>query len=155
MYTRILVPLDGSDLAEKALARAQGLASAFGSSIHLLQVVSRRAEMEAGRWAGMTSPQAAEYSVDMARRAIEAEIARGREYVEGIATQLTGAGITAQAAIREGAADEKIIEYAKEQEIDLIVMSTHGYGGLRRFLLGSVTDRVVRSSDVPVLVLPA
>jgi len=56
--------------------------------------------------------------------------------------------------VAEGAASEKILEYAAEQAVDLIVMSTHGYGGLRRLLLGSVTDKVVRSSEVPVLVVP-
>jgi nucleotide-binding universal stress UspA family protein len=54
----------------------------------------------------------------------------------------------------EGAADENIIDYVKEHEIDLVVMSTHGYGGVKRLLLGSVTDRVIRSCKVPVLVLP-
>jgi nucleotide-binding universal stress UspA family protein len=58
-------------------------------------------------------------------------------------------------ALREGAADENIVAYAKEYEIDLIVMSTHGHSGFKRFLLGSVTDRVIRAGQTPVLVVPA
>ena len=51
--------------------------------------------------------------------------------------------------------DNKIIEYAKDHHVDLVAMSTHGYGGIKRRLLGSVTERVIRYSHAPVLVLPA
>ena len=50
---------------------------------------------------------------------------------------------------------EKIIEYTKEHDIDLVLMSTYGYSGIKRRLLGSVTDRIIRASETPVLVLPA
>ena len=53
-----------------------------------------------------------------------------------------------------GAAAEQIISYPRKHGVDLIVTSTHGYGGVKRLLLGSVTDRVIRSCEVPVLVLP-
>ena len=57
-------------------------------------------------------------------------------------------------AMLEGGAAEKIVNYTREHGIDLVVMSTHGFGGLKRLLLGSVTDRVIRSCEVPVLVVP-
>ena len=62
--------------------------------------------------------------------------------------------ILARMALREGAADEHIVAYAQEHAIDLIVMSTHGYSGFKRFFLGSVTDRVLRAGQTPVLVVP-
>jgi nucleotide-binding universal stress UspA family protein len=72
-----------------------------------------------------------------------------------VAVQLQKAGINVVTVIREGAAGENIVEYAKEQDINLIVMSTHGRSGFKRFFVGSVTDRVIRSGETPVLVLPA
>lgn len=153
MYKRILVPLDGSELAEKALPQAEGLAEAFGATIHLVHVVSRLPMLEATRAGGFETAQTVELSMDVARRQVEAQQARGRTYLEQVADGLRGKGIKVETALREGAADEQIIAYTKERGVDLIVMSTHGYGGLRRFFVGSVTDRVVRSGEVPVLVV--
>ena len=75
--------------------------------------------------------------------------------MERLAAQLRGTGLTMESAIEEGSVDEKIIGYAKQHDIDLITMCTQGYGGIKRRLLGSVTDRVIRSSETPVLVLHA
>ena len=86
---------------------------------------------------------------------LEDRIAIGKEYLERLAVHLRDTGLKVVTAIEEGAVDEKIIGYAKQHDIDLITMCTQGYGGLKRRLLGSVTDRVIRSSETPVLVLPA
>jgi len=69
--------------------------------------------------------------------------------------QLRHAGFQVTTVLREGAAAAHIVEYAKAQAIDLIVMSTHGRSGFTRFFVGSVTDRVIRTGETPVLVLPA
>ena len=82
-------------------------------------------------------------------------VIRRKGHLEAVATQLQNDGIKAETVMREGAADENIVEYAKEAGIDLIVMSTHGHGSLRRFFIGSVTDRVIRSCETPVLIVPA
>ena len=155
MFKKILVPLDGSELSEKALAMAQNLASASGTAIHLLQVISLQPELDARRGMGGESITVLEMAQDAARRLIDVQTARGKAYLEGLAVQLQQAGLKVTTVIREGAADENIIEYAKEQEIDLIVMSTHGRSGFKRFFVGSVTDRVIRAGATPVLVLPA
>ena len=154
MFSKILVPLDGSELSEKALAMAQNLVSSSDTSIHLMQVISLRPELDARRGGG-ESITVLEMAQDAARRLIEVQTARGKEYLESLAVQLQKAGINVTTVIREGAADENIVEYAKAQEIDLIVMSTHGRSGFKRFFVGSVTDRVIRSGETPVLVLPA
>ena len=86
---------------------------------------------------------------------MEDRIASGKEYLERLAAHLRGTGITVETAVEEGAVDEQIIGYAQQHDIDLITMCTQGYGGIKRRLLGSVTDRVIRSSETPVLVLPA
>jgi nucleotide-binding universal stress UspA family protein len=155
LYSRILVPLDGSELGERGLRQAEELARALGATMHLLQVISRHLEFETIHGGGMqVTPQLFEYSREQAERVINAQIARGQEYLKRLAAQIKESGVGVETALREGAASEKILEYAAEQDVDLIVMSTHGYGGLRRLLLGSVTDKVVRSSEVPVLVVP-
>ena len=155
MFSKILVPLDGSALSEQALPIAQNLARSSDTSMHLLQVISLRPELEALRGSGGESITVLEMAQDAARRFIEVQTARGKAYLEGLAVQLQKAGINVTTVLREGAADENIVEYAKEQEIDLIVMSTHGRSGFKRFFVGSVTDRVIRSGETPVLVLPA
>jgi nucleotide-binding universal stress UspA family protein len=155
MFANILVPLDGSALSAQALAMAQNLAHSSETSLHLLQVISLRAELEALHDSGGESVTMLEMAQDAARQLREAQTARGKAYLEGLAVPLRHAGIPVTTVLREGAADEQIVAYAKEQAIDLIVMTTHGYGGLKRFFLGSVTDRVIRAGQTPVLVLPA
>ncbi len=154
MFTHILVALDGSGLAEQALPMAENLARSSSATIHLIQVVSRQPESEAGRGFGDSSPQVAEMARDLAHQLVEGRLSRGKEYLEGIAGRLKNSGVTVETALREGAADENIVGYSREHGIDLVVMSSHGYGGVKRLLLGSVADRVIRSCEVPVLVLP-
>ncbi len=154
MFTHILVALDGSELAEQALPMAQDLARSSNATIHLIQVISRQPELQAARGGGDYSLQAVELDRDLARQLAEGRLSRGKEYLEGIASQLKKAELKVETTILEGAADEQIISYAREHDIDVIVISTHGYGGVKRFLLGSITDRVIRSCEVPVLVVP-
>ena len=154
MFANILVPLDGSALSEQALAMAQHLARSAATSLHLLQVISLRPELDALRGSGDESVTVLEMAQDAARRLREAQTARGQAYLEGLAVQLRQAGFHVTTALREGAADEHIVAYAQEHAIDLIVMSTHGYSGFKRFFLGSVTDRVLRAGQTPVLVVP-
>ncbi len=156
MFSNILVPLDGSELGERALLKAENLARFHSASMHLIHVVPRQPELEGaqrGLFAAI-SAQAAEHQRKEARHLLEDRIASGKEYLERLAAHLRGTGLTVETAVEEGAVDEKIIGYAKQHDIGLITMCTQGYGGIKRRLLGSVTDRVIRSSHTPVLVLP-
>jgi nucleotide-binding universal stress UspA family protein len=155
MFANILVPLDGSALSEHALPMAQRLARSSATTLHLLQVISLQPELDALRGSGSESVTVLEMAQDAARRLREAQTARGQAYLEGLAGQLQHAGLQVTTALREGAPDEHIVAYAQEQAIDLIVMSTHGHSGLKRFFLGSVIDRVIRAGQTPVLVVPA
>ena len=118
-------------------------------------MVSRDHELVAGR--GIDSYQAAELEVDMARRLTEGQLRRGRMYLEQKGSQLSDAGIKIEAefAVKAGEPAQNIIDYVMEHSISLVVMTTHGHGGIRRMFLGSVTDRVIRSCQVPVLVVPS
>ena len=157
LFSNILVPLDGSDLGEKALRTAESLARIHSAVIHLIHVVPRQPELEGAKrgFIAAISAQAAEHQQREARHLLEDRIASGKEYLEQLAAHLRGTGLKVETANEEGAVADKIIEYAKDHHIDLVAMSTHGYGGIKHLLLGSVTDRVIRSSETPVLVLPA
>ena len=154
MFEKILVPLDGSELSEQALPIARELAQQFGSTVHLIQVVPVAEEMGARRV--VESPQIAEIEVEQARRLTESRVDRGTKYVEQIQSQLKEAGIKIddRVAVGQGAPADQIVDYVKANNISLVVMTSHGRGGLRRLLVGSVTDRVIRSCEVPVLVNP-
>ncbi len=157
MFSNILLPLDGSELGERVLPKAENLARIHRASIHLIHVVPRQPELEGaqrGLFAAI-SAQAAEHQQREARHLLEDRIASGKEYLERLAVHLGDTGLKVVTAIEEGAVAEKIIEYAKEHDIDLVMMSAYGYGGIKRRLLGSVTDRVIGAGETPVLVLPA
>ncbi len=136
MYDAILVPTDGSDAAEAAIEQAVGQAVAFEATLHALFVVELAA----------ASPM--QITLDTVIHRLEAE---GERVTGRIAEAAEAAGIEAVTSVRHGVADEAILDYVEEQDVDLVVMGTHGRRGVDRYLLGSVTERVVRRSPVPVL----
>jgi nucleotide-binding universal stress UspA family protein len=141
MYKRVLVPLDGSELAEETLPHAAVHAGQFGGEIVLLKVLEPLPEPSmAGRGA--------------VRSAEVASAQLAEDYLEGIAAGLREQGIPAQTVTVEGKPYVEIIRFAEENEIDLVVMSTRGHSGLSRWLLGSVADRVARGATVPLLLVP-
>jgi nucleotide-binding universal stress UspA family protein len=154
MYAKVLVPLDGSEVSEQALAHAQSVARAFGARVYLLQVISLSHEYEAVRGGGDESLTALEYARDTAREITAARQTRAEAYLAAMATRLEETGIQVDTSVRQGSALDNITDFVEVTGIDLIVMSTHGRGGLQRLLVGSVTDRVIRSSHVPVLAIP-
>jgi nucleotide-binding universal stress UspA family protein len=146
--------LDGSEVSERALAHAQSLADAFGARLHLLQVISLSHEYEAVRGGGNESPTAVEYALDMARQLTANRQTRAEAYLKATAARLEENGTQVETSVLQGSILENMTDFVAENGIDLIVMSTHGRGGLQRFFVGSVTDRVIRSSHVPVLAIP-
>jgi len=142
MYKRILVPLDGSGLAERALPYAIAQAERFGAKMILLKVLAPLPEPS---MAGRSAVQSAE--------AASADLARA--YLESVADRIREQGIPAEVATVEGRPYAQIVEFAEERQIDLIVMSTRGQSGFSRWLLGSVADRVVRGAMVPILLVQA
>lgn len=142
MYNRILVPLDGSKLAEQALPHAAVHAARFGAEIVLLKVLEPLPEPSmAGRGAV---------------RSAETATARiAQDYLESMAVGLREQGLATQTATSEGKPYREIVRIAEESGIDLIVMTTRGHSGLSRWLLGSVADRVVRGATVPILLVQA
>ena len=155
MYERILVPLDGSELAEGVLPYAVEIARKFDSELVLMQAVTPFARLLAETAPGTpeTSPTAVEVSADIARQRLEGEIKQAQNYLDSIKTKLQNDGVNTRTHVVEGAAGAAIIDYAREVNASLIAMSTHGRSGLGRLVFGSVADEVLRNSHVPVLVV--
>jgi len=139
VYDQILVPTDGSEGAERAVDHAIELASAYGATVHALYVVDTAA------------------LVDLDEAAVDSDLLteslsdRGREAVDRIAKRAADAGVDAETAVERGRPVGAILDYATDHGVDVIVMGTRGRSGLDRLLLGSVTEKVVRKSRVPVL----
>lgn len=143
MFQRILVPLDGSVRAERALPIAARIARATGGSLVLLQVV----------------PSLNEYTIYSVQPTIvtpeEVEVTRmyATDYLKAVAqhNDLEGIGIHTEVLI--GSVASTLCSFAQSTSADLIVLCSHGYTGLKRWFLGSVADVVTRSAPVPVLIL--
>ena len=138
MYKTILLPTDGSTGAAEAIARALDLARATDATLHALSVVDTGAEPPV---------------VSDANRAEFREKARTRSRAATQTVDEHGQklGVDVVEAVREGVPHEAIREYADEHDVDLIIMGTHGRGAVAHLLLGSVAEKIVRSSPCPVL----
>lgn len=136
MYDRILLPTDGSEGAREATERAIELAVAFDAALHVLHVVD-----------ATDAPDNIDENVVL--DALEAE---GRRALEDVRERAIRADVeTIEGTVASGSPYRAILDYVEEDDIDLVVMGTHGRTGLERWVLGSVTERVVRLSPVPVL----
>lgn len=143
MFQRIIVPLDGSPRAERALPVAARLARASGGTVVLLRVVGAPTAF---------APVPAPYPGTL-RAIIDTDLAGARTYLEA----LTGRGglsdVHTEVEVIEGPAAARILWMARAQHIDLIVQCSHGYTGFKRWALGSVAEKVARYAPVPVLLL--
>lgn len=154
MYDRILLPLDGSELGEKAIAHTRALARAFHSTVYLLHVVSHYQQIDAARMGDLGPVQTLEMATEHGRRLAEVQQDQARAYLQQVAHDLQRDGLLVHATVMEGSAADCIVDFAARKDVNLIVMSTRGHGGPKRVFMGSVTDHVARSSEVPVLVVP-
>ena len=152
MYKEILLPLDGSEVSARALAPTRELAEALGARVHLLQVSSQSEDFALMRGAEFGT-LGADYSQQVLDEVAAAQSDRIQRYLNEVGDELTSVGLNVVKAVEDGLAADKIVEYAEAASIDLIIMSTHGRGGVRRFFVGSVTDKVIRSTHLPVLVI--
>ena len=146
----LLLALDGSELAEQSLSPAIRLAKAYGAEIHLVRVVN----------ASFSPYLASSFDLSPAEPVLLAELAdqmhdEARGYLDEVATSLRRQGIRVSWEVRADIPGDEIVRAAETSAADLIVMSSHGRGGIRRLVLGSVTDTVLRTGSIPLLVIPA
>ena len=142
MYRRILLTLDGSELAEQALPYAIAQAERFRAELVLLQVVE-------------PFPSAgALWQADIEREEKQA-IRLACDHLKQLAFPVRERGITVETVVNRGSPNQEIVRYAETNDVDLIVICTRGRSGFSRWLMGSVADRVVRGATVPVLLIRA
>ena len=144
-YKNILVPLDTSELAELALADALSVARLCQADLTLLHVIAPIDKVFATDL-GYTVYIDQEWG-DQKQQA--------RDYLDSVCQRIDCNSLTVNRVVETGAPAETIIDYAKRNPIDLIVMATHGRSGLQRWVYGSVADKVLRGAHVPVLLVRA
>jgi universal stress protein A len=143
---RILVPVDFSLDSDAALHFAVGIAQQLGASVHLLHVVENR--LAAGMWsADAYTAEVPGLQVDVVRDA--------QERLERMIPTIAGVRFGLEHDVRVGQAAATIVEFAKDELSDLIVMGTRGRTGLAHALTGSVAEQVVRTAPCPVVTLRA
>ncbi len=141
MYKKILVPLDGSPLAEAVLPHVQALAKSEGAEIVLLRV------------AVTPDPNFFHRDEGEGRQITDAIEKEALDYMKTEVTKLQNEGVKVTAITRDGTIPNTILEVAEETHADVIAMSTHGRVGIQRWLMGSVADNVVHASHIPVMLV--
>jgi nucleotide-binding universal stress UspA family protein len=154
MYSKILLPLDGSDLSREAITHAKELALATKSPIVLVQVIDSEEQL-ISRSSGITiEPMAmGEITVDAARAAVAAQREAATQNLESAKADLVAAGIETETMIREGHPGDEIVEAVEAAGADVVVIATHGRTGFRRAILGSVADHVARHTPTASVIL--
>ncbi len=135
-FERILVPLDGSECAENILPKVEKLATDLKASISLLRVAY------ASTFPGV-DPTEAEVTV----------VREAEDYLRKIEERLKAKGFRVDSHVRYGDEAEEIMDHAGQKDIDMIAMSTHGRSGVKRFLLGSVAEKILRHSPKPIFLV--
>ncbi len=153
MFTRILVPLDGSPLAEGSIPHAELFARIFGSSIILLQVLDPTSYHEMPNAIDPLRWQLRKAEADAYMQGIAHRIRKnlGEESLMGVNEKRSRVDYS----VREGKAAENIVDFAHTENIDLLVISTHGSSGLSRWNISSVTHKVINMIYLPVLIVRA
>jgi nucleotide-binding universal stress UspA family protein len=164
MYRRILVPLDGSKLAECALPHAEALAKGCDTGEIILVSVTERVQgyeavessseplvLSGGGWLGSIQPPPQQ----LVPKEFGKKEKQAQRYLDRIANELEAKGVKVHTEVLFWPPAEAIASYAENNDVDIIVISSHGRSGISRWTHGSVADRVFRSSRVPVLMVRA
>jgi len=146
MYKKVMVPLDGSELAECVLPHVDRIAKAgMAESIVFVRVVEPY----------ILPATAGDYVSPAVWTKIESEQrAAAESYLAMLAAKLEYGATPVKMEVIEGSITQSLIDYAIKNNVDLIVMATHGRSGLGRWVWGSVAERLIKSSSTPVLVVP-
>jgi nucleotide-binding universal stress UspA family protein len=141
MEPRILVPLDGSALSERAIEPAEKIAKAIGYEMVLFRVIDSPLER---------TPEA---EPEEERRKASASIEKATTYLKGVASRIDGKGIKTRIEVGVGYPHTAILALADKEDVAFIIMSTHGRTGLARVLMGSVAEKVVHATEHPVMLV--
>lgn len=140
MHQNILVRIDGTDESLPAIEEAVNLGSKYNAVVHVLYVVD-----ETTRGDGL---------MGLGEQGLYTKLQKvGEQATEEMASIAKDAGVDATTEVRSGIPYETIVEYAEEIDVDTIIMSSHRYAGVRRFIYGSVAERVERTTDIPIIIV--
>ncbi len=146
MYKKILVPLDGSELAECVFPHVESIAKGCGVEIVVVMRV-----LDTYTPSGYQT-----YISDTLKKQVDEDSEKwAKEYLDEVAGRISLDGVEVEKLLIKGRPAESIAEYASNNEIDLIAIATHGRSGISRWAWGSVADRILRSACVPVLMIRA
>ncbi len=147
MFERILVPLDGSQFSAQSLGYAIEIAERFGSEIILFRVVAATSSKDVTA----LSAEADEVSRQMAQSQNKRNVDEAKRYLKAELQRVVAKGVNGSIYTMVGDTAKSIIQYCKKEKVDLIIMTTHGRSGIKRAVLGSVADEVIRQAGLNVL----
>ena len=144
MYKRIMVPLDGSQVAECVIPHIETIAKKSAAKVELVTVIEP-----------LDIPTRGQIAIsDDEIKQIDAEGKKeAGKYLDQISHRLTQSGIKTDTVILSGKAAESLVRYAVNNDIDLIIMATHGRSGISKIFFGSVAEKILRATDIPVLLI--
>ena len=148
MIRRILVTLDGSQLAEDVLPHVEDLARRLAAEVYLLQVISLSSAVMAA-----DSGIGAGANAELVSELLKSETQVAESYLSALASEWRTRGLSVKWEVIRGEPASGIVDFAQSHDIDLIAMSTHGRSGLSRLISGSVAEQVIREAGRPVLVI--
>jgi nucleotide-binding universal stress UspA family protein len=144
MYRRIMVPLDGSKLAECVLPHVKAIAKLSKASVELVQVIE---PVELPTRGGIA------LSIDDIKQ-IESHSKRDAEsYLREVVSRLKKDGIKAHLKLLFGKVADSLVDYIQQRNFDIVIMATHGRSGISRWIWGSVAEKILHSSSIPVLII--
>lgn len=144
MYQRIMVPMDGSELAERVLPHVETIAASSNATVELVRVIE---PFELPTRGGIAI---SEDDIKQIEQHMESE---AQTYLARIEDTLKGKGVKAESTVIRGKVAESLVDYARSSNADLIIMATHGRSGISRWAWGSVADRILHASHIPVLMV--
>ena len=146
LFSRILIPLDGSELGEAALPYVQELSNKLSTEVTLLQVVAPGKHVHT--IGGLNY-------VPFKEQILESMKTEAIQYLEKVSQKLTGTKAITKRELRIGDAAHEIIEFADETNTSLIAMSTHGYSGVKQWIMGSIAQKILQAGSKPILFVKA
>jgi len=147
MYEKIVVPLDGSELAECVLPHLETIAKGCGAkSITFVRVVEPFRTTTGGEVV-FSEEYVKKYETDSKTAA--------KNYLDSVVSKLSYSGVSLKAEVLFGRPGDMLVDYAKKKNPDLVIIATHGRSGVSRWVWGSVADRILRAACVPVLMIRA
>ncbi len=144
MYKKIMVPLDGSQVAECVIPHIETIAKKSTTKVELVSVIEPLEIPTKGKIA-LSDDEIKQIETEGKKEAAK--------YLEQVSDQLTQAGIKVDTVILSGRAADRLVRYAVNNGVDLIIMATHGRSGISRLFWGSVAEKILRATDIPVLLI--